>query len=54
MEQLKEEEPVKQRVQVRPQRMAQAQTQAVQIILQIPIHLIIAMIKVAPNNPKSM
>ena len=51
MEQLKEEEPVKQRV---LQRMGQAQTQAIQIILQIPIHLIIAMIKVAPNNPKSM
>ena len=49
-----EEKPTKEKAQVRPQRVGQAQTQAIQIILQIPIHLIIAMIKVAPNNPKSM
>ena len=54
MGQQKEVKPTEQRAQVRPQKMGQAQTQAIQIILQIPIHLIISTSKVAPNNPKSM
>ena len=54
MGQQKEVKPTEQRAQVKPQRMGQAQTQAIQIILQIPIHQIIATSKVAPNNPKSM
>ena len=54
MEQQKGVKPTEQRAQVRPQKMGQAQIQAIQIILQIPIHLMIATSKVAPNNPKSM
>ena len=50
MEQHKEVKPTEQRAQVKPQKMDQAQTQAIQIIQQIPFHLIIVTDKVTPNK----
>ena len=50
MQQPMEEKPAKEKAQVRPQRVGQAQTQAIQIILQILIHLIIVTDKVTPNK----